>query len=77
MHPSLKELAAKVAEARKKEHKPRFSPNGTRLESFCNSLESQIKQRQEPGIIIFYGLHHFFNSCTVSGRGRFTGHFLF
>ena len=26
---------------------------------------------------IFYDLHHFLNSCTVSGRGRFTGHFLF
>ena len=27
--------------------------------------------------IIFYDLHRFLNSCSVSGRGRFTGHFLF
>ena len=47
MHPSLKELAAKVAEARKKEHKPRFSPDGAQPESLCNSLEPQIKQQQE------------------------------
>ena len=28
MHPSLKELAVKVAKAKKKEHKPKFSLNG-------------------------------------------------
>ena len=28
MHPSLKELAVKVAKAKKKEHKPTFSLNG-------------------------------------------------
>ena len=33
--------------ARKKEHKPRFSPDGARPESLCNSVETQIKQQQE------------------------------
>ena len=47
MHPSLKELAVKVAKAKKKEHKPRFSLNGAWPESLCNSLEPQIKQQQE------------------------------
>ena len=47
MHPSLKELAVKVAKAKKKEHKPKFSLNGAWPESLCNSLEPQIKQQQE------------------------------
>ena len=46
MHPSLKELAAKVTEA-KQEHKPKFCLNGAWPESLCNSLEPQIKQQQE------------------------------
>ena len=46
MHPSLKELAANVAEA-KREHKLKFSLNGAWPESLCNSLEPQIKQQQE------------------------------
>ena len=37
MHPSLKELAVKVAKAKKKEHKPKFSLNGAWPESLCNS----------------------------------------
>ena len=44
---SLQELTVKVATARKKEHKFRFSTNGARPESLCNSLEPQIKQQQE------------------------------
>ena len=47
MHPSLKELAVKVAKAKKKEHKLKFSLNGAWPESLCNSLEPQIKQQQE------------------------------
>ena len=47
MHPSLKELAVKVAKAKKKEHKPKFSLNGAWPESLCNSLEPQIKQQQQ------------------------------
>ena len=47
MHPSLKELAVKVAKAKKKEHQPKFSLNGAWPESLCNSLEPQIKQQQE------------------------------
>ena len=47
MHPSLKDLAVKVAKAKKKEHKPKFSLNGAWPESLCNSLEPQIKQQQE------------------------------
>ena len=37
MHPSLKELAVKVAKAKEKEHKPKFSLNGAWPESLCNS----------------------------------------
>ena len=47
MHPSLKELAVKVAKTKKKEHKPKFSLNRAWPESLCNSLEPQIKQQQE------------------------------
>ena len=47
MHFPLQELTVKVATARKKEHKSRFSTNGARPESLCNSLEPQIKQQQE------------------------------
>ena len=46
-HPSLKELAVKVAKAKKKERKPRFSLIGALPESLCNSLGPQIKQQQE------------------------------
>ena len=47
MHPSLKELVAKVAEARKKEHKPKLSLKSAWPESLRHSLEPQIKQQQE------------------------------
>ena len=47
MHPSLKELAVKVATAKEKEHKLKFSLNGAWPESLCNSLEPQVKQQQE------------------------------
>ena len=53
-----------LIEARQGEHKPRYFPDGTGLESLCNFLESQIKQQQESCIIIFYDLHHFFISIT-------------
>ena len=47
MHPSLKELVAKVAEAKKKEHKPKLSLKSAWPESLRHSLEPQIKQQQE------------------------------
>ena len=54
-----------------------FFPIHEASRAFASVDVSLLNEMLSLIIIILYDLHNFLNFCTVSGRGRFTGHFLF
>ena len=72
MHPSLKELAVKVAQTKTKEHTPKFSLNGAWPKSLCNSLEPQIKQQQEQAQKLETSILFFESTLTCLAMPRCT-----